>query len=158
MVSANDMQIVVEEYTTRMIRLAYMYVKNHADAEDIVQETFIAYMTHCPNLSSEEHRKAWLYRVTMNKCKDHLKSGWKKRVILTVPEEFGYIPKESGNIIETTLRLREKYRVPIYLFYVEDYSVAEIGALLKVNSSTVRTWLERGRRELKENFGDDIYE
>lgn len=93
MVSADDMQTVVEEYATRMIRLAYMYVKNHADAEDIVQDAFVAYMTHCPAL-----------------------------------------------------------------FYVEDYSVSEIGALLKVNPSTVRTWPERGRRELKEKYGDEIYE
>jgi RNA polymerase sigma factor (sigma-70 family) len=157
-VSSNEMQKIVEEYTTRMIRLAYTYVKNHADAEDIAQEVFISYLTHCPNLSSEEHRKAWLYRVTMNKCKDHLKSGWKKRVTLTVSEEFGYIPRESSNIIETTLRLREKYRMPIYLFYVEDYSVPEIGALLKVKPSTVRTWLERGRRELREKYGGEIYE
>jgi len=158
LVSVNEMQEIVDKYTSRIIRLAYTYVKNHADAEDIAQEVFITYLTNCPDLSSEEHRKAWLYRVTINKSKDNLKSGWRKRVTLNISEEFGYIPGEYSDILQTTLLLREKYRTPIYLFYVEDYSVQEIGALLNAKPSTVRTWLERGRRELREKYGDEIYE
>jgi len=157
LISVNEMQIVVEKYTTKIVRLAFAYVKNHADAEDIAQEVFLAYLTHYPEISSEEHRKAWLYRVTMNKCKDFLKSVWKRRVTLTISEEIGYVPKEYSDIIQIVLNLREKYRVPIYLFYIEDYSVNEIGILLQAKPSTVRTWLERGRREMKEKWGDEIY-
>ncbi|MDP2891548.1 MAG: sigma-70 family RNA polymerase sigma factor [Bacillota bacterium] len=153
-----EIQKVIEKYSSNIVRLAFAYVKNLADAEDIAQDVFFTYMTRCPTVCSEEHRKAWLYRVTMNRCKDLLKSGWKKRVTVSLPEELEHVPKEYGDILQAVFTLHTKYRTPIYLYYVEEYTVNEIAALLQANPSTVRTWLERGRRELKEKLGDEISE
>lgn len=148
---------IVVEYSTSIVRLAYTYVKNLSDAEDIAQDVFLVYMRKLPKFISLEHEKSWLMRVAVNKCKDCLNSYWKKRIV-PISEDLSYMPNDDSALLQTVLELDEKYRITVYLFYFDDYSIKEIAALLKARPSTVGTWLERGRKLIKNKLGVDFYE
>jgi len=141
-------QHVLEKYSTMLIKLAFTYVKNIADAEDITQDVFVSLMKKGSNFESEEHEKAWLLRVTINRCKNHLKSSWNK---LKVPleEDISYLPVEEIEVLILVLDLPPKYRSVIHLYYYENYSINEIAKLLTKSPATVGTWLSRGRNLLK---------
>ncbi len=139
---------VLEKYSKMLIKLAFTYVKNMADAEDITQDVFVSLIKKGSGFGSEEHEKAWLIRVTINNCKNHLKSSWNK---LKVPleEDISYLPKEDSEVLIMVLNLPAKYRSVIHLHYYEDYSINEIAGILHKNPATIGTWLARGRNLLK---------
>lgn len=141
-------QVILGKYSTLLIKLAFSYVKNMADAEDICQDVFISLIKRGRCFESTEHEKAWLLRVTINKCKNRLKSSWNK---LHVPleEDIGYLPEEYSEVLVTVLSLPLKYRTVIHLYYYENYSIIEIAKLLGKNPSTIGTMLSRGRNILK---------
>ncbi len=154
-----EMTAVVRAYSASIIRLAFSYTRNHADAEDIAQEVFVAYLDKRPRCPDEAHRKAWLMRVTINRCRNLLKSGWKKRTC-PMPEDgvgdrFVLSPQDRC-IWQAVWELPEKYRLPIVLFYMEDLSLRHIASELHVPVSTVATWLDRGRQLLEQSLGDDF--
>jgi len=155
--SSDEISIIVHTYSTSVLRFAYSYVKNRPDAEDIAQDVFITYMQKAPPFDHELQRKAWLMSVTSNKCKDYLKSNWKKRTA-SMPDNLGYMPKESSALLIYVLNLDEKYRIPIHLFYYEGYSIEEIAVITGNKPATVGTWLARGRMLLKTMIGDDFCE
>jgi len=144
----------VSKYTTSIIQIAFSYTKNLHDAEDIAQDVFLAYMTKNPDLESEAHEKAWLIRVAINKSKDHVKSHW-FRLRTSLPEDLGYCyhPGEGQELLQAIMELDNKYRIPIHLFYYEDYSINEIAGILGTRPSTVATWLERGRGLIRKKLG-----
>jgi len=145
-------QQAIKKYSQMLIRIAFTYVKNLADAEDILQDTFLAFLQANPQFESEEHEKAWLIRVTINKSKNYLKRGWfVNRIELT--EDLSYLPEEESGVLEAVMELDKKYRLPIHLFYYEGYSVEEIANILQTKSSTVKTHLSRGRQILKNKLG-----
>lgn len=147
----------VSRYSNSIIRVAFTYVKNIADAEDIAQDTFLAVLNKKPVFESGEHEKAWLIRVAINKSKNLLKTSWlKNRKQLT--EDLSYLPEEESDILYLVLELDKKYRIPIHLYYYEGYSINEIAEILNAKPSTVGTWLERGRKVLKEKLGGFNYE
>lgn len=135
-------------YSTKLIKLAFTYVKSLSDAEDIVQEVFISLIKKDNPFESEEHEKAWLYRVTINRCKNHLKSSW---IRLQVPllDDLSYLPEEESEILSMVLQLPTKYRSVIHLYYYENYSINEIAKILEKNPATIGTRLSRGRNLLK---------
>ncbi len=149
---------VVSNYSKNMIRIAFTYVKNISDAEDIAQEVFLAFYTKRPKFVNGDHEKAWLIRVCVNKSKNLVKARWfKDRHPLL--EDLSYLPEEENEALSAVLELEEKYRIPIHLHYYEGYSIKEIAGILRVKPATVGTWLSRGRSLLKEKlggFGDDI--
>jgi len=149
--------IIVHTYSTSVLRFAYSYVKNRSDAEDIAQDVFITYIQKAPPFDHEMQRKAWIMKVTSNKCKDYLKSSWKKRVT-SLPDNLGYLPKEESTLISYVYDLDEKYRIPIHLYYFEGYSVEEIARITGNKSATVASWLFRGRAMLKTMIGDGFCE
>lgn len=144
-------QDVLNKYSDMLIKLAFTYVKNLADAEDITQEVFISLMKNGNNIQNDEHLKAWLIRVTINKCKNHLKSSWIKWSV-PLPEDLSYLPKEDSEVLLQLLELPVKYRSVIHLFYYENYSINEIAQLLDKKPATIGTWLSRGRGQLKEKL------
>lgn len=141
-------QHVLDKYSKMLIKLAFTYVKNMADAEDITQDVFVSLIRKGGGFDSEEHEKAWLIRVTINNCKNHLKSSWNK---LKVPlkEDISYIPEEDSEVLVMVLNLPPKYRSVIHLYYYENYSINEIAGILKKKPATIGTWLARGRNLLK---------
>lgn len=153
----DDVENTVLTYRDSILRLAYAYLKNHTEAEDIAQDVFVTYMLKKPHYISEAKKKSWLMQVTANKCKNNLKAAWKRRNT-AILDDLAYMPKENANVLSYVLSLDEKYRIPIHLYYYEGYSIKEISQLLKTNSATVGTWISRGRKLLKPMIGDDLYE
>ena len=145
-------QQAVSKYSQSIIRIAFTYVKNIADSEDIMQDTFLSFMLQNIEFESENHEKAWFIRAAINKSKNYIKSGWfKNKVPLT--EDLSYLPEEECGVLEEVMKLDKKYRIPIHLFYYEGYSVDEIADILRTKSSTIKTWLSRGRHILKKRLG-----
>jgi len=142
----------VVTYSDNLVKVAFSYLKNKADAEEIVQEVFIAYLQKNPVFESKEHEKAWLIRTTINKCKNILKTSWfRSRATLT--DELPYMPHEDQTVLQAVLSLKKKYRIPIHLHYYEGYSLEEIANILQTKPATVGTWLARGRQQLKIEIG-----
>lgn len=151
--SSEHIERVLAEYSDSIIKLCYTYTKNIHDAEDIAQETFIALIRHGDSFESDEHEKAWLLRTAVNKCKNHVRSGWIKN---TVPIEDAeepsedFEPNEGSELLDAVKNLPEKYRLPIHLFYYEGYSINDIAAIMNKKPATVGTLLARARERLKE--------
>lgn len=143
----DEMQRVVEEYSSSLLRAAYSLLKNQEDSEDAVQETFLRYMEKAPVFTSREHEKAWLLRVAVNISKNHLSSAWfRKRTDLK--EDIPALEQEEQEVLESVLKLSAKYRTVIHLYYYEGYSLSEISQILRSPLSTVTTRLSRARKKL----------
>jgi RNA polymerase sigma-70 factor (ECF subfamily) len=149
-----EIRQVVQRYSDSIFKLAYTYVKNKSDAEDIAQSVFLTYLQQQKQFHDETHERAWLIRVTINKCKDFLKSGW-FRSRNPLPEQLGYMPEEHRGVIEAVWTLDIKFRVPIHMHYYEGYSLQEIATVLRLPVGTVGSRLARGRMRLKELLGGD---
>lgn len=140
---------ILDTYSNMLIRLAFTYLKNTADAEDIVQEVFVALIKRGEGFDNDEHEKAWLIRVTINKCKNFLNSGWTKRTVVLEDNVSTTDKHDEDDIIGKVMALPEKYRTVIHLYYYEEYSIEEIASLLGKSKGTVGTRLARGRARLK---------
>lgn len=150
-------QELMERYRNNLFVAAFQICKNHEDAEDIVQETFLQYHTSKKEYESEEHIRAWLLRVAINKAKNVNLTFWRrnKQPLEDYIETLTFETKEAGDLFETVLALPEKYRVVIHLFYYEEYSVQEIAGVLKLSESNVKVRLSRGRKMLKEALKEE---
>ena len=137
-------QQVVEEYGDTIYRLALHYVKNPADAEDVVQEVVLAFFTR---EIPEERRKAWLLRVTVNKSLDILR---KRKRNVPLEEDLSDGKGEKANLSEELKELSPLDRELIYLFYFEGYSSKEIARLVKKSDGAVRKRLERAKKTLRQ--------
>ncbi|GIP19389.1 DNA-directed RNA polymerase sigma-70 factor [Paenibacillus montaniterrae] len=142
----------VINYSDSLIKIAFAYLKNVADAEEVAQDVFLAYLQTAPDFKSSEHEKAWLIRTAINKSKNMLKTGW-FRSRTPLPDNLTYLPQEEYTILQAVLSLEPKYRIPIHLHYYEGYSLEEIAEILHAKPATVGTWLARGRKQLKGVIG-----
>ena len=123
------------------------------DAEDAVQETFTRYFCLRGSLDSEEHIKAWLIVTASNYCKDMLKQWWRKRRSMEdIGEMAGAEAQKDNEMIDLVRKLPDKYKTAVYLYYYEGYSSKEIAKILKKPPSTIRTYLQKARRMLKQEF------
>ena len=145
---------LAERYSDRLFAAAFSLTKNPQVAEDIVQETLLRYHTSNKEFESEEHIRAWLYRIAVNKAKNLNLSGWRRRNVplddYSASLSFG-APEES-ELFSCVMEMPKKYRIVIHLYYFEDYSVKEIGDLLNLRESAVKQRLYRGRQYLKERL------
>lgn len=145
-----------QEYKPLIYKIAYMYVKNQSDADDITQNVFIKYLTSDKTFNDDNHEKYWLIRVTINEAKNFVSATWKKRVVL----DNDYIDRVSSNdqkneqnsYFEVISSLDSKYKDVITLYYYEDFSVEEIADILKVSPSCVKKRLERAREKIKKEI------
>lgn len=146
-ISKDHLHTICEQYYDSLTKLAFSYLKNMFDAQDIVQDVFMSYIRSAPIFESDEHERAWLLRVTINKCKDHFKKTRNKRT----DEIIYYIPpsQESAELLALVMSLPEKYRFPVHLFYYEDMSIAEIAEILGEKPATIGTRLARARKILE---------
>lgn len=132
-----------------VFRLAYSYMKNREDAQDVAQEAFLRLYRSEKYFPTENDAKAWLMRVTVNLCKDMLKSGWYKGRE-ELDENIPCETREEEALLDVVQRLEPKYAVAIHLFYYEGYSVKEIAKICRVTPTAVTTRLSRARKQLKE--------
>ena len=148
---------IVETYSPMHLRVAFLYLKNTTEAEDIAQEVLLTYWQKAPTFPTEAARKSWLYKTAANRCRDQLRSHWfRKRADL--PEDLSYLPPEDSELLETMLQLDAKYRIPLHLHYYEGYSLKEIGQILGLRPATVGTRPHRGKDLLKTMLGGKTYE
>lgn len=156
-----SVQELVALYKDSLFAVAFNVCKNAQDAEDIVQDTFIQYYVNKKEFDNEQHIRAWLIRVAINKAKNANRTFWRrnKLSIEDYMETLVFETAESEDLFETVMKLPEKYRIVIHLFYYEDYSVSEIADILKLSESNVKVRLSRGRgllkEALKEEWDDD---
>ena len=147
-------EAAVERYGDTIFRLAYSYLKNRADAEDVMQETLLRLYRAGETFESPEHLRYWLVRVAVNECKKLLRSPWRRRTdpLEAAPETAVWDSPAQSELFQQVMALPTKYRAAIYLYYYEGYAVREITALMGANPSTVQTWLMRARGQLKKNL------
>ena len=141
---------LVELYSGTVFRTAMCYVRNRQDADDIMQDVFLKLYTYGKDFESDEHVKAWLIRVTINHCKNLLKS-IKFRIYEPI-EKAENVPdteQEQSDLLSVINELKPKYRSIMYMFYYEGYSVKEIAAVTGEKETTITTRLSRGRKQLK---------
>lgn len=152
---------IFQAYAPRLFSIAYTVCQNREDAEDAAQDAIIRYCAVQKDFESEEHIKAWLIRVTVNRAKDIRSSFW-RRNRTDWREELDQLPFEEAadsRLFEAVMALEEKYRVVIHMYYYEEYDVAQIAQILRCPKGTVKSRLSRGRTllktTLKEEWNDD---
>ena len=148
------MQELYEKYQDNLYIIAFNVCKNAEDAKDVVQDTFIQYYSLKKEFESEQHIRAWLIRVAINKAKNVNHTFWRRNKVPLEDymETLVFQTPESEELFETVMNLPEKYRIVIHLFYYEDYSVREIAGILKLSDSNVKVRLSRGRMLLREQL------
>ncbi|MTD31872.1 sigma-70 family RNA polymerase sigma factor [Planomicrobium sp. YIM 101495] len=152
---------VMVQYGDELVRLAFSYVKDAETAKDMVQNTFIKCYSHLDTFRFDAHIKTWLYRMTINECKDYLKS-WNYRMVqvssLISETTKAIIPSTEKTVIDnytnaeikdTVFTLPKAYREVVYLYYYDSLKPREIADILEIPLNTVKTRLRRGKEKLK---------
>ena len=157
--SEGEVNRAIRQYADTVKRICLVHLKNEADTEDIFQTVFLKYALSSAVFETPEHEKAWIIRVSINACRDLLRSFWRSR---TVPlEQVAELAQAAGeehsHVLEAVLRLPEKYRQVVYLHYYEGYTAPEISQLLRKNVNTIYTLLNRARQLLKEELGGEAH-
>ena len=145
----------IERYSDTVRRLCMVYLKNDADTEDIFQTVFLKYVLSSVSFENEEHEKAWFIRVTVNACKDLLKSFFRRYTVSLeeAEERAAELPDDHREVWEAVFSLPQKYRDVVYLHYYEDYTAPQISRILGKNVNTVYTLLTRSKQMLREKLG-----
>lgn len=146
----------VEVYSRQVdtvYRVCYSFMKNRADTEDMVQETFLRLLSAGKVFENDRHERAWLIVTASNLCKDTLKKWWRKSENI---DDFLDIaaddPQEDG-ILEVILRLPDDYKDAVYMYYYEGYTTVEIAQHLRCPEATVRSRLMRAKKKLQVLLG-----
>ncbi len=150
----------IERYADMVRRLCTIHLKNYHDTQDIFQTVFLKYALSSAVFENEEHEKAWIVRVTINACKDLLKSFFRTHVI-SLEELTGLeatLPENHADVLEAVLSLPPKYKDVVYLHFYEGYTAPEIGNILGKNVNTVYTYLTRSKNILRKKLGGEGYE
>jgi len=147
---------VVDKYSAMIYRLALAHTNGKHDAEDVFQDVFYDYISKPRSFNDEEHRKAWLIRVTLNKCKSLRASAWFRKTV-PLDEAMTFKEKDEIDLYEYLKLLPLKFRTVIHLFYLEELSVRQISEILNARESTVRTWLTRARAALRKKMKGDCF-
>lgn len=153
---------LMKAYGNDVIRIAYTYLKQKQLAEDVAQDVFIKCYEKMDTFRNESSYKTWLIRITVNRCKDVLKSWSFKNLYLTdffkpkqnySSPENSFLGEEENEVIsKQVIELPVKLREVIILFYYQEFSIEEIADLLIIKPNTVKTRLHRGRIKLKESI------
>lgn len=158
MVYLNKNQVLeqtIEKYSNMVYRLAMARTRNIETSEDVYQEVFLRLARKMPEFESEEHKKAWLIRVTINCSKSILNSSFMKHRA-ELDENLSFETPERHDIYYAVLNLPIKYRTVIHLYYYENYSIKEISKILKLNENTIKTRLSRARQKLEKTVKGGI--
>ena len=177
MKSTEDVNRVMEAYADMVRRICFVHLKNRHDTEDVFQNVYMKYLLYEGSFESSEHEKAWFARVTINACTDWLRALSRRKWVPldALAEEGTVLDDPSKEVLEAVLRLPEKYRDVIYLFYYEEYTAVEIAKILGKKENTVypgqkiscgKSWEvngherceERDSEEYGEHTGDSGYE
>lgn len=160
MKSEYEVNRAIDRYADTVRRICFLHLKNYDDTEDIFQTVFLKYMLYNGAFCDDNHEKAWFIRVTINACRDLLKSFYRKHAVSL--DEAYYIADTSysgkSEVLDAVLSLPEKYKNAVYLHYYEGYTAFEISKMIGKKENTVYTLLSRARSILKEKLGGEDIE
>lgn len=158
---------LMQEYGTKVMHLAYYYLKDRHLAEDVAQEVFIKAYRNWDSFRGESSAYTWLYKITVNLCRDKARSAWWRRLLPSDdprsandelelstaddgPEAAAILQDDRDRLMEHVMHLPEAYREAIVLYYYQDLSTVEIAEVTGQNENTIKTRLFRARAMLKE--------
>ena len=152
---------IIDKYNGMLYRLAIIRMQNKEDAEEVVQDTFVKLIEHIQKKKSfndEEHLKAWLLTVATNRGKSILTLYWNKNTEgFDGLKDFAAPDQKDNYAYDYVIKLPEKYKIAIYLFYYEQLTTEQIATIMKTKDATVRSYLHRGREKLKTMMEADSY-
>lgn len=142
---------IVKEHMDTIYRIALSYTKTPADADDVVQQTFMKLLTKPTDFHDNEHIKKWLIRVCVNECNSFFSSFWRRNVgpIEDIAEEPIFEDEKHSELYEAIKALPSKHKIVVYLFYYEGYATKEIAEIIHIKEATVRTRLVTARKLLR---------
>lgn len=146
----------VKKYADLVYRVAFTILKNKENTEDVFQDVFMKLCTGNISFFSEEHEKAWIIKVTKNQCLDFLKRSGNKPKEELDENIVGETQNDNSYILDEVMKLPEKFRIVIYLFYFEGYKINEITSILDENESTLKSRLVKARELLKERLKEEF--
>lgn len=153
--SDEEIRELVEKYSSLIFRISYCILCNPTDAEDAVQETFLRYITKAPDFNDEEHRKAWLIKVSANISKNMLMFRLKRESVnIDCLENIG-IDQNDFETFEIIMSLPAKHKIVMTLYYVEGYKCKEIAEIIGISEEAVRKRLQKGRELLRQEMERD---
>lgn len=141
-------------YGDTVFRVACHAVGSRTEAEDVVQTVLLRLYQHPEGFRSEDHLKHWLIRVAVNESRKLLRSPWRRRTVPLEDWDGPAAEREDSGVLAAVMALEAKYRLPVYLYYYEGYSVQEAAEALNTNPSTVQTRLQRAREKLRSVLTD----
>lgn len=153
----------VDKYLKMVYRISFHYFGNREDAEDVSQDVFLKLYSHNTKFESEEELKAWLIRVTTNTCHSYFRNPFRKRKTEIDEKEIENIVGSSSSeqeiinrkvVMDAVMSLPERYRIVVYLYYYEEYSICQISNTLNIKETTIQTRLSRAREKLKSALKD----
>lgn len=147
-----------QKYGDRVFSAAFSICRCREDADDVVQDTFLKYYLQNRDYIDDTHLKAWLLRVAVNRAKDISRTFWRKNRVSweEYMDELEFAQPEDRSLFQAVMKLPERYRAVIHLFYYEEYSVQEIASILGRSQGTVKSQLSRGRQLLKTMLTEDL--
>lgn len=150
----NEIKEMYERNIDMLYKISYTYFKgDKTKIEDVIQDVFLKVIDKNIDFKSLEHEKAWFIVSLKNRCKNILKSKWQNEVELDFDVSG---EQKDDSLLERVLNLPEKYKLPIYLFYYENYTCVEIAKILKVPENTIYSNISRGRKILKIELEEDL--
>ena len=158
---ASDAAAFVRRYSGMILRLCFTYSLGRADAQDICQNVFLKLLQSDRRFDSEGETRAFIIRMTVNECKDVLKSGWRRRSVPLdelIEREVPFLPEENTGVLAAVQRLPVKYREAVYLYYYEGYNAEEIAAMVGAKPAAVRQRLARAREKPRKELEGSGYE
>lgn len=137
------------KYKDLLFRIAFPYLKNKQDCEDVLQEVFIKLIYKAPKFTEDEQEKRWLIRVTVNLCKNHLKLFWNRNTKGLDGLEHVAMDEKEKYVMEEVLKLSDKYKAVVFLHFFEGYQYNEIAQILKIGESAVKMRMKRAKELLR---------
>ena len=151
-----EFTVFAEKYMDTIYRVAYSWLKNSHDANDVTQDVLIQLFRTDKEFESDSHLKNWLIRVTVNQCKMVFRSPWNRMEdVETYAETLGFEDENHMDLFNAVMKLDKKYRVPLMLFYYEGYSTAEVASIIGIPEKTVSTRLFRAKTQLKKYLKEE---
>lgn len=145
---------IYDRHVDTVYRICYSFMKNPADTEDMVQDTFLRLLSTGKRFENERHEKAWLIVTASNLCKDALKKWWRRNENIDDYSHLAGASREKDKVVlEAILSLPKDYKTVVYMYYYEGYTTAEIAGHLNCPEATVRSRLSRARKQLRSMLG-----
>ena len=154
--SREEFEMIAEKYMDTIYRVAYSWMRNQYDANDVTQIVLLKLYKTTKLFESDDHIKNWLIKVTVNECKMIFRSPWNRTEDITAyAKTLDFEEGQYYDLFQAVMKLDRKYRVPLMLFYYDGYSTKEISSMIGISEKTVSTRLFRAKAKLKEYLKED---